>query len=394
VPALMIPVDAGAITRVLEALVRIPSVNPALVPGGAGEAEIARWLARECERLGMQVSVEEVAPGRPNVVATLRGTDPAAGRSLLLNGHTDTVGVAGMPEPFTPVLRDGRLYGRGSSDMKAGLAAMLGAVAAIVAGGDPPRGDVLLTFAVDEEHASIGTDAIARRYRADGAIVTEPTGLRTCVAHKGFLWATIRTEGRSAHGSDYAAGIDAVVHMGRVLGAIERLDAEVLGARSHPLLGRPSIHASVISGGEGPSTYPPSCTLVVERRTLPAESPADVRSELSAMLARLSAADPSFRGTLEVTLARPGLEVDPDAAIVRALDGAARRRMGRVPEHVGMSPWFDAAVLAQAGIPTVIFGPSGGGWHGDEEYVDLQSVADCAGVLADTIKDFCNTRPE
>ena len=277
--------------------------------------------------------------------------------------------------------------------MKAGLAAMLGAVAAIVAAGDPPRGDVLLTFAVDEEHASIGTDAIARRYRADGAIVTEPTGLRICVAHKGFLWATIRTEGRAAHGSDYAAGVDAVVHMGRVLGAIERLDHEVLGARSHPLLGRPSIHASVISGGEGPSTYPPSCTLVLERRTLPAESPADVRSELSAMLARLSAADPAFRATLEVTLTRPGLEVDPDAAIVRALDGAARRRLGRDPAHVGMSPWFDAAVLAQAGIPTVIFGPSGGGWHGDEEYVDLQSVADCAGILADTIKDFCNTRP-
>ncbi len=389
----MVRVDAAGITRALDALVRIPSVNPALVAGGAGEAEIARWLGQECERLGMHVSIEEVAPGRPNVVATLRGTDPAAGRSLLLNGHTDTVGVGGMAGPFTPRLRDGRLYGRGSSDMKAGLAAMLGAVAAIVAAGDRPRGDVLLTFAVDEEHASIGTDAIARRYRADGAIVTEPTGLLVCLAHKGFLWATIRTEGRAAHGSDYGAGIDAVVHMGRVLGAIERLDREILGARSHPLLGRPSIHASVISGGEGPSTYPPSCELVLERRTLPAESPADVRSELSAMLARLSAADPSFRATLEVTLTRPGLEVDPDAAIVRALDGAARRRLGRGPAHVGMSPWFDAAVLAQAGIPTVIFGPSGGGWHGDEEYVDLQSVADCAGVLADTITEFCNTRP-
>ena len=389
----MVRVDAAAITHTLDALVRIPSVNPALVPGGAGEAEIARWLARECERLGMHVSIEEVASGRPNVVATLHGTDPAAGRCLLLNGHTDTVGVGGMPDPFTPLLRGGRLYGRGSSDMKAGLVAMLGAAAALVAAGARPRGDVLLTFAVDEEHASIGTDAIARRYRADGAIVTEPTGLQVCLAHKGFLWATIRTEGRAAHGSDHAAGVDAVVHMGRVLGAIERLDREVLGARSHALLGRPSMHASVISGGEGPSTYPPSCELVLERRTLPAESSADVRSELSAMLARLSAADPSFRATLEVTLTRPGLEVDPDAAIVRALDGAAHRRMGRAPQHVGMSPWFDAAVLAQAGIPTVIFGPSGGGWHGDEEYVDLQSVADCAGVLADTITEFCNTRP-
>lgn len=386
----MIPVDAGAITRVLETLVRIPSVNPALVAGGTGEAEIARWLAQECERLGMHVSVEEVAPGRPNVVAILRGTDPAAGRSLLLNGHTDTVGVAGMREAFTPVVRDGRLYGRGSSDMKAGLAAMVGAVAAIRAAGDLPRGDVLLTFAVDEEHASIGTDAIAQRHRADGAIVTEPTGLRICVAHKGFFWATIRTEGRAAHGSDYAAGVDAIMHMGRVLAAIEHLDREVLGARSHPLLGRPSIHASVVSGGEGLSTYPPSCTLMLERRTLPAESPADVRSELSSILARLSGADPSFRASLEVTLTRPGLEVDPDAGIVRALREASRRRMGRDPEQVGMSPWFDAAVLAQAGIPTVIFGPSGAGWHGDEEYADLASVAQCAGILADTIVDFCS----
>jgi acetylornithine deacetylase len=182
--------------------------------------------------------------------------------------------------------------------------------------------------------------------------------------------------------------------MGRVLGAIERLDREVLGARSHPLLGRPSIHASVVSGGEGLSTYPPSCTLMLERRTLPAESPADVRSELSSMLARLSAADPSFRASLEVTLTRPGLEVDPDAGIVRSLGEASRRRMGRDPEHVGMSPWFDAAVLAQAGIPTVIFGPSGAGWHSDEEYADLASVAQCAGILADTIVDFCDARRE
>lgn len=390
----MIEIDTAQVARVLEALVRIPSVNPALVPGGAGEAEIARWLARECQRLGMEVSVDDAAPGRPNVVATLRGTAPAAGRSLLLNGHTDTVGAAGMRTPFEPVLRDGRLYGRGSSDMKAGLAAMLAAAAAIVRAGTRPRGDVLLTFAVDEEHASIGSQAIATRWRADGAIVTEPTGLRICVAHKGFLWATIRTHGRAAHGSDYAGGIDAVAHMGRVLGALERLDREVLGGRTHPLLGRPSVHASVISGGEGPSTYPPSCTLVLERRMLPAETAAGVRAELAAMLAHLGQADPSFRASLEVDLTRPGLEVDPESAVVRSLDAAARRRMGRDPEHVGMSPWFDAALLAEAGTPTVIFGPSGGGWHGDDEYVEMASVADCAAILAETILDFCNARRE
>jgi acetylornithine deacetylase len=323
----------------------------------------------------------------------LRGADPARGRSLLLNGHTDTVGAAGMAAPFTPVLRGDRLYGRGASDMKAGLAAMVGAVAAVRAAGGRPRGDVLLTFAVDEEDASIGTAAIAQTHRADAAIVTEPTGLRICVAHKGFVWATIRTEGRAAHGSDYASGIDAIVHMGRVLHGIELMDREVLARRSHPLLGRPSIHASVISGGEGPSTYPPSCALIVERRTLPDESIEDVREELEAVLAGVHEGDPQVRASLEITLGRPGLEVDRGADIVRALHGAAERRMGTAPEHVGMSPWFDAALLAEVGIPTVIFGPSGGGWHGEEEYVDVPSVATCAGILAETIMDFCNSRP-
>ncbi|HYM90839.1 MAG TPA: ArgE/DapE family deacylase [bacterium] len=384
-----IQVNAAAITGLLEKLVSIPSVNPTLVPGGAGEGEVARCLARECERLGMTVAAEEAAPGRPNVVAVLPGVDPARGRSLLLNGHTDTVGAAGMAAPFTPVRRGERLYGRGTSDMKAGLAAMVGAVAAVLDAGVRPRGDVLLTFAIDEEDASIGTARIARTRRADAAIVTEPTGLRICVAHKGFVWAAIRTQGRAAHGSDYAAGIDAILRMGRVLQAVEQLDREVLSRRSHPLLGRPSVHASVITGGEGPSTYPPSCTLVLERRTLPEETANDVRAELEAVLARLRGADPLFQATLEVTLARPGLEVDRDAAIVRSLHDAVARRLGTPPEYVGLSAWFDAAVLAEAGIPTVIFGPTGAGWHAAEEYVDVPSVAACAEVLAQTIVDFC-----
>jgi acetylornithine deacetylase len=389
----MITVDAAAITSLLRTLVGIPSVNPSLVPGGAGEAAVARCLAGECERLGMIVSVTDVAPGRPNVVAVLPGADPARGRRLLLNGHTDTVGAAGMAAAFTPVLRGDRLYGRGTMDMKAGLAAMVGAVAAVLAAGGRPRGDVLLTCVVDEEDASLGTAAIARTHRADAAIVTEATGLQICVAHKGFVWATIRAEGRAAHGSDYVAGIDAILHMGRVLGAIEELDREVLARRSHPLLGRPSIHASVISGGEGPSTYPPTCTLVLERRTLPGESSEEVRAELEAVIARLGEEDPSFRATLALTLARPGLEVDRDADIVRALHGAAERCTRRAPVYVGMNPWFDAVLLAEAGIPTVIFGPSGSGWHGDEEYVDLPSMAMCAAILAETIVDFCNAPP-
>jgi len=382
---------ATFVTDLLDALVRIPSVNPELVPGAAGEAEIARHLATVCERLGMRVSVEEAAPGRPNVVAVLPGTDPARGRTLLLNGHTDTVGTAGMDAPFVPRREGDRLYGRGANDMKAGLAAMIGAVAALRAANVTPRGDVMLAFVADEEYLSVGTEALAKTHRADAAIITEPSRLALCIAHKGFVWARVRTEGRAAHGSNYDAGLDAIAHMGRVLAALERLEADVFPRRAHPLVGRPSVHASAIEGGEGLSTYPPSCTLTLERRTLPGESEAAVRTELEEIFAVLSRQDPSFHASVELIGARAGLEVDPDADIVRAVDGAALEVIGERPAHVGMRAWCDAALLAERGIPTVIYGPSGAGGHSPGEYVELPSVVSCARVLEQTIRRFCGT---
>ena len=388
-----VSVNAASVLDLLKTLVAIPSVNPSLGSGGAGEGEIARCLAGACARLGLVVALEEVAPGRPNVTAVLPGADPSRGRSLLLNGHTDTVGAGAMEAPFSPRLEGDRLYGRGVFDMKCGLAAMVEAVAALLRAGIRPRGDVILTFAADEEHASLGTAAIARTRRADAAIVTEPTQLRICIAHKGFAWVMMRTAGRAAHGSDHAAGIDAIAHMGRILSALERFDRDVLAERSHPLLGRPSLHASLISGGEGPSTYPPSCELGVERRTLPGETAESVRAEFEAILDRLRRDDPLFQATTEIVIARPGLEVDRGAPIVRALHAAVERHVTRPPEYVGQAAWFDAALLAEAGIPAVIFGPSGAGWHAAVEYVDLPSVTACAQVLAQVIIDFCGTAP-
>src|SRR5579871_2762922 len=319
-------VDRDFIVRHLEALVRIPSVNPDLVPGAAGEAETARYLAEVCQTLGMKAKIEMAAPGRPNVIAVLPGADPKRGHSLMINGHTDTVGDAGMEAPFEPRVEGDRLYGRGSNDMKAGLAAMLAAAAAVRASGMRPLGDVILTFVADEEYLSVGTEAVARAYRADAAIITEPSRLRLQITHKGFVWAKIRTEGRAAHGSDFRAGVDAIFHMGRVLAALEHLEKEVLPLREYPLLGRASVHAALIEGGEGLSTYPPSCTLQIERRTLPGET--------------------------------------------------------------------DAALLAAAGIPTVIYGPSGTGGHSAVEYVEIPSIVDCAKVLAHTIGAFCGTAGE
>ena len=370
----------------LERLVAVPSVNPVLVPGGAGEAEIARVLAETCRALGLEVTVEDALPGRPNVVAVLRGRDPRRGRSLLLNGHTDTVGAAGMETPFSPARRGERLYGRGAYDMKAGLAAMVGAVAALR---ETPLGDVILTFVADEEYLSAGTEAVVRGRRTDAAIVTEPTGMRICLAHKGFVWARIRTEGRAAHGSDPVTGVDAIAHMGRVLAAIDRLDHEVLPRSEHPLVGRPSVHASLIEGGEGLSTYPPTCTMDLERRTLPGETVEAVRAELSGIVDGLRAADPAFRATVEIMGSRPGLEVGRDAPIVQTLGRSCRRVTGESPAYIGVAYWCDAAILAQHGTPAVVFGPSGEGAHAAVEYVDLPSAVACAQVLAETIVAFC-----
>src|SRR5712691_908784 len=197
-------------TELLRQLVAIDSINPDLVPGGAGEGNIARFVAAWFVRAGLEVAVDEAAPGRPNVVGIARGS--GGGRSLLLNAHMDTVGVSGMERPHDPYIENNRLYGRGACDMKGGLAAIMAAGAA--ARQRRLRGDVIVTAVVDEEYASIGTSAI----------VTEPTELEICTAHKGFAWLEVETEGIAAHGSRPDLGVDAIVKMGKVLVGIEELD--------------------------------------------------------------------------------------------------------------------------------------------------------------------------
>ncbi len=237
------------VDRLLRDLVAIDSVNPTLVPGAAGEAAIARRLVQEFEAIGVPVEVQEVAPGRPNVVATLEGRAP--GRSLMLCGHVDTVGVAGMTAPFAPVEREGRLQGRGAQDMKSGVAAMIDAVRAVAEGGGFAAGRVVVACVVDEEHSSIGADALVTRWRADAGVVTEPTDLDIAVAHKGFEWSQIDTIGRAAHGSRPAEGIDAIVAYGpraragsrRWIARCSRAVATLASARRRCML-RPSTAAA------------------------------------------------------------------------------------------------------------------------------------------------------
>lgn len=365
-------------------LVAIDSVNPALVPGAAGEAQIAAFVAAWLEARGLQVTVVDEPAGRPSVVAVARGS--GGGASLMLNAHLDTVGVAGMARPHEPELRDGRLHGRGAYDMKGGLAAIM--LAGAAAAGAGLRGDVLVTAVADEEHASEGTQAVLRRFGADACVVTEPTHLRACVAHKGFVWAELETRGRAAHGSRPDLGADAIAGMGPVLAAIGALQ-ERLDAAPHPLLGPASLHASLISGGQELSSYPARCVLAVERRTLPGETAAEVRRELEELLALARDADPRLQTELRIGLAREPFEVDPGAHVVTTLRAAGAAVLGDAPQVVGDHPWMDAALTAAAGIPTVVFGPAGAGAHAVEEYADVASVERCAAVLAETARRHC-----
>jgi len=374
------------VTRLLHDLVAIDSVNPTLVPGAAGEAAIARRLVQEFEAMGLLVELQEVAPGRPNVVGTLKGRGP--GPSLMLCGHIDTVGVTGMASPFDPVVRAERMYGRGTQDMKGGVAAMIDAVRVVAEGGGLAAGEVVVACVVDEEHSSIGADALVTRWRADAGIVTEPTDLDVAVCHKGFAWSEIVTTGKAAHGSRPADGIDAIVHMGRVLVALGELDTRLQAGLRHARLGTASLHASIIEGGRELSSYPDRCALQVERRTIPGEPDTVLASEVKAVLARLSQADPAFTATTTAMFARPPYEIDAAHPLPGVL-GASARAAGCRAATIGMSFWTDAAVLGGAGIPSVLFGPSGAGLHSVEEWVDLASVRQCRDALAGAIRVWC-----
>lgn len=377
--------------RLLKQLIAIDSINPSLVSGAAGEAAVARALADELRTIGLTVELQEVAPGRPNVVGTLEGRSP--GRSLMYCGHIDTVGISGMTRPFDPAERDGRIYGRGSQDMKSGVAAMIGAARVIAESGGLDAGRLVIACVVDEEHASIGADALVTRWRADAAVVTEPTDLEVAVAHKGFEWVEIETEGRAAHGSRPREGRDAIRLMGRVLGALDALDRELQSRAPHALLGTASLHASVIAGGHELSSYPDRCHLQMERRTVPGEPPGVAGREVDAILDRLRRDDPEFIGASKVTFGRPPHEIAANHPLALAMQEAHRTSAPQHPSTsapvIGMSFWTDAAVLSDAGIPSILYGPTGAGLHSIEEWVDAQSVLTCRDALASLARDWC-----
>jgi acetylornithine deacetylase len=360
-------------------MVAIDSVNPSLVASGAGEAEMARFVADWARAAGLAVDVLEATRGRPSVVVRARGR--GGGPTLLLCAHTDTVGVEGMADPHAPRLDGDRLHGRGAYDMKAGLASALLACREAAAAG--LSGDVVVAAVADEEHASLGVQEVLGAVRADAAIVTEPTELELIVAHKGFVWAEIEVHGRAAHGSRPLEGVDAIVKTGPILTALGELDA-ALCERTHPLLGRGSVHASVIAGGSEMSSYPGRCVLGLERRTLPGETAADIEAEVAGLIA-----GPDLEATQRTLLVREPFEVPRDAAIVHSVRAAAAQVLGAPPALAGAPYWADAAFIAAAGIPTVMFGTSGAGAHAVEEWVSVEDSVAVTRVLVAAAQRVC-----
>lgn len=371
---------AGDPVELARLFVSIPSVNPTLAAGGAGERRMAEVTADLLDGWGFRAETHDAAPGRPNVVATVEGSGP----TLLLNGHLDTVGVEGMTvDPYGAVVDGGRLIGRGACDMKGGVASLMAAAARLASTGARPNLVVLLT--ADEEHASIGMAEFIRRDRrgrpADLAVVCEPTSLEVMPAHKGFVWLRAVFRGRAAHGSRPDLGIDAIRHAALYIAALDGY-AEELGSRPpHELLGHGSFHAGTIEGGTAESVYPDRCELLIERRTMPGESTARVVAEFERVLDDLREREPQLRASLEKTLDRPGTEVPVDSPLVGGLLHAASE-CGVTPVVEGMTAWVDAAFLNEAGIPAVCYGPGSiEQAHTEDEWIETSEIRVCAEVL-------------
>ena len=383
----MSAVAPGDAKGLLRALVATDSRNPDLVAGAPGEGAIARLLCEILQSWGMRVELQEAAPGRPNVIARAGKAD--AGRSLMFNGHIDVVAVDGMVHsPFNADVIDGRLYGRGASDMKAGVAAMCAAAHRAAASGF--SGELVVAAVVDEEFKSAGTKALVESgVRTDAAIVTEPTGLTIMPAHRGFTWVTIECRGRAAHGSRYDLGVDAILHASHVMTALADFERDELTTHTHPLLGHASMHAGTITGGAGWSTYPEACRLEIERRTLPGESAEQVVGEIQGVCDRVRQREAKLQVTVQHVFSQLPSDVAVDAPICKALSESLKRK-GETVRVAGMSAWTDAALLNAAGIPAICFGPGDMTLaHANSEWVELSEVDRACEVLTDLALAWC-----
>lgn len=384
-------VDERRATELLRELIKIDSVNPSLVTGAKGEAEIAEYLVNWMKTLGLKARVDRIEARRFNAVGFINGI--GGGKNLLLNGHTDTVGYDYMTiDPLVPVVKDGRMYGRGTYDMKGGLVASLSAIKAVIDSGIQLKGDVVVAGVCDEEYASIGTERLMEKTVVDAAIVGEPSALQVERCHKGFAWVDIETKGLAAHGSAWQTGVDAITKMGRVLTGLEKL-GETIKTKKHPLVGSASVHASVISGGLELSTYPDRCQLKIERRLIPGEVKRDVEEEIEALLKLIADSDPKFKATYGVTFYRSPMDVPETEEVCQIIVECSKEAINLTPAFTGGSGWLDTQIIWEKGIPAVAYGPDGDGAHSAVEWVDLESVIEAAKVQELVIRRFCGEAP-
>jgi acetylornithine deacetylase len=394
-----VPIDQERVTSLLSELVRIESVNPFLDPVGSGEGQIAEFVADFLTGAGIPAELHEVSPGRSNVLGTLAGT--GGGPTLVLNAHLDTVSVRGMQDPFTPRQVGDRLFGRGSCDDKSGVAVGIEVLIALKELGVPLAGDVVFAGVIDEEASSLGTEALVRQVRADGCIVLEPSLMSKGLIHAigigsgGFVWADIETQGRAAHGSLHQVGIDAIAHMGAVLSALSQSSSRLLSLPPYrfPLANhheghKPSLHNSLIRGGTDLSTYPAQCVLSVERRLVLGETLDQVQAELDEVLVRASSQLPGFQGEARIVFSRAPWQAE-EGLLLEILEAEVEAQTSREVRRYASSGWNEGSLFTGAGIPTLVFGPAGDGWHAPEEWVDTRSVAACASMVANTAARFC-----
>ena len=378
--------DPVQLTRLLTT---INSSNPDLSEAaGAGETAIANYINAWLQHRGMEAYWVEAQSGRPSVVGVLRGS--GGGKTLMINGHIDTVSLSTYTsgDPLSGELKGDRIYGRGCLDMKAGVAAGMAAMASLASSGTRPSGDIILAAVADEENLSKGTEAILEAgWKADAALVTEPTLQDIVTSHKGFVWFEIDVLGVAAHGSLPEEGVDAILLAGYLQTAL--LDYAKM-MPSDPRLGQASLHGGRIIGGEEPSSYPAMCTLTVEFRTVPSQTPESLTADLENLLSKVASKAPQFRyNAPRITFSRPPSGLADDNSFVQAFMSSVSKTLGDAPSPAGRAFWCDAGLLNQAGIPSIVYGPKGEGLHAKEEWVSASSIREVTAVLEMTIRDFC-----